>query len=57
METMNLEEAKMSVPSRAYQFLLAKVQLGQRLATSPTLNLTSSRVTGWMVPEAGGIEP
>ncbi|GEM_PF-260563 len=47
----------MSVPSKAYQFLLVKVQLGQRSATSPTLNLTLNWVTGWMVREAGGIEP
>jgi hypothetical protein len=32
------------------------VQLGQRLTTSPTLNLTCNWVTGCMVREAGGIE-
>ena len=55
----------MSVPSKAYEFLLVKIQLGQRacpersegLATSPTLNLTSNWVTGWMVREVGGIKP
>ena len=47
----------MGVPSKVYRFLLVKVQLGQRLATSPTLNPTFNWVTGWMVREAGGIEP
>ncbi len=35
----------MSVPSKAYQFLLVKVQLGQRLATSPIPNSTFEEVT------------
>ena len=35
----------MSAPSKAYRFLLVKVQLGQRLATSPILNSTFREVT------------
>jgi len=35
----------MSAPSKAYQVLLVKVQLGQRLATSLTPNLTVREVT------------
>jgi len=55
----------MSPPSKAHAIQMVKVQLGQRacpersegLATNPTLNLTFNWVTGWMVREAGGIEP
>jgi len=47
----------MGVPSKAYQFLLVKVQLGQRLTTSPTLNPPCNRATGCVEREAGGIEP
>jgi len=36
---------KMSAPSKAYKFLLVKVQLGQRLAASPILNSTFREVT------------
>jgi len=35
----------MSAPSKAYRFLLVKVQLGQRLAASPILNPTFREVT------------
>jgi len=35
----------MSAPSKVYQFLLVKVQLGQRLAASPILNSTFREVT------------
>ncbi|MEW6104256.1 MAG: nucleotidyltransferase domain-containing protein [bacterium] len=39
------EVYSMGVPSKAYWFLLVKVQLGQRLATSPILNSTFREVT------------
>ncbi len=35
----------MSVPRKVYWLLLVQVQLGQRLATSPTPNLTFREVT------------
>ena len=35
----------MSVPRKVYWFLLVKVQLGQRLATSPIPNFTFREVT------------
>jgi len=35
----------MSAPSKAYQFLLVKVQIGQRSAASPTPNFTFREVT------------
>jgi len=35
----------MSAPRKAYRLWLVKVQLGQRLATSPILNSTFGEVT------------
>ncbi len=35
----------MSVPRKAYKLQLVRIQLGQRLATSPILNSTFREVT------------
>jgi len=45
IERKEVMEVAMSVPRKAYHFLVVQVHLEQRLATSSTLNLTFSEVT------------
>gem|GEM_PF-1894460 len=44
----------MGAPSKAYCFLMVQVHLGQKLATSPTTNLTFGETTNQMKLRDGG---